>query len=171
MAKAPKKTKEEKATSRVKGEEGYWERSVDAAHEAAAKARAVFETAEDFEEAAEKYFEECDANNRLYGEAGLCLGLTKYNKKGKKVLLNALRKWYDGETCGYLQEAVQTAYMRIQNQIESDPRYYEAKGMSTKAIFLHKQARFGGYQDKMETKNDSTVKILFGDNMDAEDFK
>ena len=171
MAKAPKKAKEEKKVSICKGEEGYWERSTEAATDAAAEAHRVFSTAEDFEEAAEKYFAECDAEGRLYGEAGLCLGLSKYNKKGKRVLLNTLRAWYDGKNCQYLQDAVQSAYLRIQNQIESDPRYYEAKGMSTKAIFLHKQARFGGYQDKIENKNDSTVKIIFGDNMDSEDFK
>ena len=154
-----------------RGEEGYHERNTAPACEAAREANAAFATAEEFTEAATHYFDECDGNGTLYGEAGLCLGLTKYNSKGRTVTLRALRNWYDGESCQYLQDAVQLAYLRIQEQIESDPRYQEKGGMATRGIFLQKQQRFGGYQDKTETKNESTVKIIHGSTMDESDFQ
>ena len=153
-----------------KGEEGYWERSTDAAHEAAAKACAAFETAEAFQLAADAYFDECDAEYKLYGEAGLCLGLTKYGPKKQVVTLRALRSWHDGESCEWLKDAVQQAYLRIAAQVESDERYQQ-KSMSARGIFLQKQARFGGYQDKQETKNDTTVHIVFGNGSDESDYK
>ncbi len=150
-----------------RGEEGYHERNVAPAREA----KAIFPTEEDFNEAAARYFAECDKNDTLYGEAGLCLGLSKYNKKGRNVTLTSLRKWYDGDGCPHLQEAVQMAYLRIQQQVESDPRYQEKGGMATRGIFLQKQARFGGYQDKIEARTDTTVKIIHGSSMDESDFK
>lgn len=153
-----------------KGEEGYWERSTDAAHEAAAKACAAFETAEAFQMAADAYFDECDAEGKLYGEAGLCLGLTKYGPKKQVVTLRALRSWHDGESCEWLKDAVQQAYLRIAAQVESDERYQQ-KSMSARGIFLQKQPRFGGYQDKQETKNDTTVHIVFGNGSDESDYK
>ena len=45
------------------------------------------------------------------------------------------------------------------------------KGMVTKAIFLMKQQRFGGYQDKIEAKTDIAVNVKMGSNVDASDFK
>lgn len=138
-----------------------------AAHQAAR----IFETPEDFVEAANKYFDECDASGTLYGEAGLCLGLTKYNSKGKNVSLDMLRNWYDGTWNAQLKGAVQNAYLRIQSQIETDPRYQEKGGMATRSIFLQKQARFGGYQDKIEEKKDHTIRIVHGNSMDESDFK
>ena len=141
-----------------------------AATEAAAKSHAVFETAEEFEAAANAYFDACDANGKLYGEAGLCLALSKGNRKGRTVTLGTLRKWYDGEKCEYLQDAVQRAYLRIQEQIETDPTYRE-KGMVPRSIFLQKQTRLGGYQDRVETKSDATVKVIFGNGVDESDFK
>ncbi len=157
----------DRKVSRKKGEEGYHERNTDAAH----KAVAVFETAEEFTEAANKYFDECDERGDLYGEAGLCLGLTKYNKKGRSVSLSTMQDWWDGRKAPYLQEAVQQAYLRIQAQIETDPRYQEKGGMATRSIFLQKQKRLGGYQDKLEEKRDTTIRIVHGDSMDASDFK
>lgn len=167
--------REKKATTRKttskKGEEGYWERETEAAHAAAAKEHAVFETVEDFQQAAEKYFAAADEKNELYGEAGLCLGLSKFNRKGRNVSLTTLRKWYDGDACAYLQEAVQMAYLRIQAQIESDPRYGGKSGMTTRAIFLQRQTRLGGYQDKQESRNDVNLNVTFGKNMDKSDFE
>lgn len=163
--------KEDKLTSRCKGEEGYWERDTSAATDAAKEVHAVFATAEEFTESANRYFDECDAQNLLYGEAGLCLALGRYNKDKRSVSLKTLRKWYDGESCAYLQDAVQQAYLRIQAQIESDARYREKGGMSSRAIFLQKQKRFGGYRDKDEVKLDTTVRVIHGDNMDASDFE
>ena len=62
------------------------------------------------------------------------------------------------------------AYLRIQDQVETDERYRE-KGMVTRGIFLQKQTRLGGYQDKIEQKNDTTVRIVHGDSVDDSDFK
>ena len=84
--------------------------------------------------------------------------------------LDTLRKWYDGKDCSDYQEIVQTAYLRIQSQLESDPTYM-MKGMVTKAIFMMKQPRFGGYQDKIEAKTDIAVNVKMGSNVDASDFK
>lgn len=136
---------------------------------AAHAASSIFETAEEFREAADKYFADCDAAGKLYDEAGLCLGLTRYNRKGRKVLLQSLRRWCDGEVCPYLQEEVQYAYLRIQEQIATSPAYQE-KGMVTRGIFLQKQKQFGGYQDRVETKQDTTVHIVHGADMDKSDF-
>lgn len=163
-------TKSEKKSAKKKGEEGYYERNTAPATEAAQRAHAVFPTAEEFTEAANKYFDQCDLDDDLYGEAGLCLGLSKYNAKGASVSLQTLRGWYDGESCPWLKDAVQQAYLRIQAQIESDERYREKGGMATRAIFLQKQGRLGGYQDKSESKQDTTVRIIHGDNMDPSDF-
>lgn len=121
-----------------------------------------YATAEALQEACDAYFAECDKGGKLYGEAGLALRLG--------VKLETLRKWYDGKDCSDYQEIVQMAYLRIQEQLESDPTYM-MKGMVTKAIFLMKQPRFGGYQDKIEAKTDIAVNVKMGSNVDASDFK
>ena len=68
----------------------------------------------------DEYFRTCDEDGALYGEAGLALHLN--------VTIETLRRWYDGKRCPDFQETAQMAYLRIQNQIETDPRYQE-KGM------------------------------------------
>ena len=163
--------KHEKKTARKKGEEGYHERNTAPATDAAALAHSVFETAEEFSSLADQYFSHCDLNGELYGEAGLCLYLSKHNAKGRSVTLATLRGWYDGSSCEHLQDAVQLAYLRIQSQVESDPRYREKGGMATRAIFMQKQKRFGGYQDKSEVSQDTKVHIIHGDGMDESDFR
>lgn len=160
-AKTPKKQPEAVENSVFRGT------VADAAHAECA----TFETAEEFTEAANRYFDECDASGALYGEAGLCLALTKYNRKGRVVTLRALQSWCDGTKAVYLQDAVQMAYLRIQSQIETDPRYQAKGGMATRAIFLQKQKRLGGYQDKPVDTAPPTINITFGKNMDENDFK
>lgn len=157
---------ERKARDSAAGREG-----LDAAHAAAAKECATFETAEEFTRAADGYFAHCDGLGTLYGEAGLCLWLTTHNPKGRPVTERALREWYDGKHCPYLQEAVQLAYLRIREQIETDPRYQDKGGMTSKAIFLMKQPRLGGYTDKPDQKSDVTVTILHGATVDGSDFE
>lgn len=159
--------KREKKTARRKGEEGFWERETDAAHAACA----AFPTVEAFQEAAQAYFDECDAKGVLYGEAGLCLGLSKYSQNGRPVTVKMLQNWWDGEKCPYLQDAVQMAYLRIQGQIETDQRFQEKGGMATKAIFLLKQKRLGGYQDKVEQKTEAKVTIVHDTSMDESDLR
>ena len=119
-------------------------------------------TAEGLEEKCNEYFAKCDKDGHLYGEAGLALHLG--------VKLDTLRKWYDGKNCSNYQDIVQMPYLRIQSQFESEPAYME-KGMVTKAIFMMKQPRFGGYQDKIEAKTDIAVNVKMGSNVDASDFK
>lgn len=121
-----------------------------------------YATAEALAAKCEEYFTTCDDQGKLYGEAGLALYLG--------VVRDTLRKWYDGTDCPDLQETVQMAYLRIQSQAESDPAYME-KGMVTKAIFLLKQPRFGGFQDKIEAKTDIAVNVKMGSGMDESDFK
>ena len=43
--------------------------------------------------------------------------------------------------------------------------------MGTRAIFLLKQPRFGGYQDKIEAKQDISVNVNMGKNMDKSDWE
>lgn len=121
-----------------------------------------YATAADLQAKIDEYFRECDEKYALYGEAGLARFLG--------VILATLRKWYDGQDCPDLQETVQMAYLRIQEQVESDPRYQE-KGMVTRGIFLNKQARFGGYQDRIEARQDIAVNVRMGPNADESDFK
>ena len=176
MADEPiKKRRGNPAFSKKKGEPGYIENRDTvtgqlARSKAAHEAVSIFPHVEDFQKVADDYFDECDERGVLYGEAGLALYLSEHNKKGRTVTLTVLRSWYDGDRCAYLQDAVQMAYLRIQNQVETDERYRE-KGMVTRGIFLQKQTRLGGYQDKIEQKNDTTVRIVHGDSVDDSDFK
>lgn len=167
-----RKKAEQKKPVPSKGRDGRRDRDT-ATHAAAAKERSVFETAQEFTAAADAYFGEADREGKLYGEAGLCLGLSRFNKKGRNVSVSTLRRWYDEglESCPGLQDAVQMAYLRIQEQIETHQAYMEKGGMITKAMFLLKQRRLGGYQDKQETKSDMNLNITFGKNMDKSDFE
>lgn len=124
---------------------------------------ARFTSAEEFRAAADAYFDACDKSGKLYGEAGLALHLG--------VSLCTLRRWYDGEQNTVLQGEARRAYLRIQDQIETHPAYMEKGGMVSRGIFLQKQARFGGYQDKIEANPNITVNVKMGENMDASDFK
>lgn len=132
----------------------------------------VFATGEEFLGAAEDYFTHCDTQEDLYGEAGLCLWLSSHNPSGAIVTQQVLRSWYDGETCPHLQDAVRLAYLRIQHQVETDPRYQGKGGMTSKALLLLKQSRLGGYADRQqEQKGDAQVNVVFGENMEQSDFE
>lgn len=121
-----------------------------------------YRTAAELRRAMDAYFDECDANGVLYSESGLARHLN--------VQLLTLRSWYDGTRVPEYQHDVQMAYLRIQEQIETDPRYQE-KSMVSRSIFLNKQRWFGGYQDKIEARQDISVNVKMGDGMDASDFK
>lgn len=131
----------------------------------------VFATAEEFSKTAKEYFAHCDAGEDLYGEAGLCLWLSAHNPKGALVTQQTLRAWYDGEACPQLRDAVRLAYLRIQDQIETDPRYQGKSGMSSKAVLLLKQSRLGGYAERQEQKSERQVSVVFGENMEQSDFE
>lgn len=127
------------------------------------KERRPFASAAELAAACEAYFAACDQAGKLYGEAGLALHLG--------VTLVSLRRWYDGKRSPDFQETIQRAYLRIQDQIETSPAYMEKGGMATKAIFLLKQARLGGYQDKVEARQDLSVHVKLGSGMEDSDFK
>lgn len=114
-------------------------------------------------EACDGYFAGCDASGTLYGEAGLALALD--------VTLPVMRSWYDGKRRTDLQEEIQRAYLRIQSQIETDPAYTGKGGMSSRAVFLLKQPRFGGYQDKAEARQDTAVRIRLAEGVDESDLR
>ena len=121
-----------------------------------------YQTAEELARACDAYFAKCDQVGELYGEAGLCLALG--------VTLNTYRRWRHGETAAYLSETVQMADLRIQHQLETDARYHE-KSMVSRAIFMMKQPQFGGYQDRIEARQDIAVNVKMGAGMDESDFK
>ena len=120
-----------------------------------------YTTAEELREAVRGYFADCDARGALYGEAGLALWLD--------VSLDTLHSWFDGRYAVDLQPEIQRAYLKIQNQVETDPAYQD-KAMTSRAIFLMKQMRLGGKVDKVESKQDIAVKVKMGKGMDEQDF-
>lgn len=120
-----------------------------------------FKTAEELQEKLDAYFADCDEQRKLYSEVGMALFL--------KVSLITLDQWWRGTRCPYLQETIRMAYTRIAEQIATDPRYNERQMVSYR-IFLLKQEKFGGYQDRVEAKNDLTVNVKMGANMEESDF-
>ena len=140
----------------------------------ASDAQKIFETADDFREAAEKYFAECDEKNELYSPAGLQLALKKYGPKHRFVSRTRLQMWANGEaveTTPGSQEAVQEAYARIEHQIETDARYQD-KALNTRAIFYLKQPTLGGMQDvQKENKTKVEVVLKHGKTVEESDFQ
>lgn len=169
-----------------KGEPGYFDRGFHSAKAmakkraiwdkmneetaAAKKAASAFPTPESLRAAVDGYFAECDAADKLYGPAGLCLYLSEHNATGEFINQYKLSSWFAGEGREDLTPVVQYAFARIQDQIETDARYREKGGMATRAIFLQKQRVFGGYTDREDVKADVKVDIKFGDGMDKGDF-
>ena len=111
--------------------------------------------------AAEHYFAQCDEKEALYGEAGLALGLG--------VDLQTLHGWYDGAGGPDIQLVVRRAYLRIQDQIETGPVYRD-KNLHSRAVFLLKQRRLGGYQERLEEPETAPIRVLFGQSAEESDF-
>lgn len=122
----------------------------------------AYETEEEVREVLESYFDGCDASGTLYSEAGMALALG--------VSMPALRSWFDGTRRAELQSVVQWAYLRVLEQVQTDPRYREKGGMTSIAIFMMKQPRFAGYQDRIEAKQDLTVNVKIGGSVEESDF-
>ena len=118
-----------------------------------------YESPVELETTADRYFAHCDETDCLYGEAGLALGLG--------LDLETLRAWYDGSERPEMQAVVRRAYLRIQNQIESSPAYRD-RGMQSRAAFLLKQRRLGGYREREDAS--TRIRVLFGPNADESDF-
>ena len=134
----------------------------------------IFDTAEDFSLAADKYFAECDENGELYSPAGLLLGLKKHGAKHRFVSKERLEKWRTGDEgteIEGLRDAVLEAFARIEHQIETDAVYME-KAMNTRAIFLLKQKALGGMQDvQKEDKAKVEIVVKHDNGVDTSDFQ
>lgn len=120
-----------------------------------------YDTPAELRQKVDEYFADCDRRGALYGEAGLALWLN--------VSLDTLHSWFDGRYSADLQGEAQRAYLIIQNQVETAP-VYQDKALSARAIFLMKQARYGGKVDKVESKQDVSVKVKMGKQMDESDY-
>lgn len=134
---------------------------------AAAKAAELFgkfgfSSAAELEERIDAYFAGCDREMKLYGPAGLALALD--------LELEALMSLREGKEGAELMRPVKRAFLRIQDQVETDPRYREKGGMATRAIFALKQPWLGAYQDKTESTHGVTVNVKMGGGMDESDF-
>ena len=140
---------------------GDVERKQQSTAEAVRQAHMKYKTPEELQATCDEYFAERDAVGGLYGEAGLALKLG--------VSLHTLHSWYDGRYATELRPVVEEAYLKIQDQVETDPAYQD-KAMTSRAIFLMKQMRYGGKVDKVEAKQDIAVKVKMGKGMDEQDF-
>lgn len=122
----------------------------------------TYETADELQAACCKYFEKVDKIGEVPSESGLALHLG--------ISLATLQHWFDGDYSTDLQEAVRDAYG------EMTVRYLMLlqtgnKNMTPFVIFMLKQRRFAGYQDKIEAKTDIAVNVKMGSGMDESDFK
>ena len=133
----------------------------------------------------EAYFIKQDALGQAYSEAGLANAMSwplgrlqryyDYNDGREDDAVEELVEQFQSgveimDPLAVMSYYVRLAYQRIQEQIDTSPIYQE-KGMVTRGIFLNKQKRLGGYQDKQETRQDISVNVTFGDGVDASDFK
>jgi hypothetical protein len=127
----------------------------------AVKKRA-YETVEELEAACAEYFEKVDKEGSVPTEAGLALHLG--------VSTCCLQSWFDGTRRAEFQQTIVDAYG------EMTVRYTQMllsgnKNMTPFVIFMLKQKRFAGYQDKIEAKTDIAVNVKMGSGMDESDFK
>lgn len=147
--------------------------------------RQMLEKVKIFQQKANEYFQQQDEGELAYSEAGLAnaMGWTvrrmqNYydinDSKSDEAVDAQVAAFENGGTVDeptvVMSHFVRLAYQRIQEQIDTSPIYQE-KGMVTRGIFLNKQKRLGGYQDKQETRQDVSVNVTFGDGVDASDFK
>jgi hypothetical protein len=68
-----------------------------------------------------------------------------------------------------LQETVEEAYARM-TSVYMQLLLTGNKNMTPFVIFMLKQPRFAGYQDKVEAKQDISVDVKMGKNVEASDF-
>ena len=122
----------------------------------------VYKSVDELEEVIEGYFHDCDEKGILYSEAGLYLALD--------VDRSTVDKWMNGSTAREeFQYPMRKAYLRMEMQLHTHP-VYQTKGMTSMAMFKMKQEKFGGYQDKIEAKQDIAVNVKMGAGMDESDF-
>lgn len=118
-----------------------------------------YATPEELQEKLDAYFAECERNGELPNEFSLGVYLG--------VSLHTLDNWFNGTRCPHLQETIQMAYMRMSaawmEEARSNPKF-------AMPIFLLKQKRFGGYQDKVESNAEVKVQVTMGSGVEASDF-
>lgn len=92
------------------------------------------------------------------------------------ITVRQMRKWYDGkyevkEDAEAVQDVIEKAYDRL--AMEMQQLAIKQKGRNTVGYLnlVLKQKRFGGYQDKIEQKVDTTVKIVHDTSVEESDFK
>lgn len=119
-------------------------------------------TVESVEKTITKYFLNCEESGDVPSEHSLCRALG--------VNLATLRRWHDGETSVELQEPIQDAYAQM-TSIYMQMLLTGNKNMTPFVIFMLKQPRFAGYQDRVESKQDIAVNVKMGKNVDESDFK
>lgn len=124
-----------------------------------------------FTETANRYFALCDSEDRLYSEAGLCLALQGKVTEEQAITPAMLRVWYDDDSQPALRDAVRSAYLRMQQQIETDQRYWEKSGIASRAAQLLKQRCFGGALQRDDEKPEPTVQVIFGEGVESSDFQ
>ena len=129
---------------------------------ASAVGKATYESAEQLQKKIDKYFADGEKRGDVPSESGLALHLG--------VAVKTLRRWHDGENNVHLQETVEEAYARMTN-VYMQLLLTGNKNMTPFVIFMLKQKRFAGYQDKIEAKTDIAVNVKMGSGMDESDFK
>ena len=134
----------------------------DAGEKKQRKAPKIYKDEEELEAAIEGYFSKCDEEGVLYSDAGLCLALD--------IDPSTLQKWRKGDMRTEFQYPIQRAFLRMTEQLHTHPLYMQ-KGMVSMAVFKMKQEKFGGYQDKVEARQDISVNVKMGAGMDESDFR
>lgn len=128
----------------------------------ARKPRKDYATAEALQKVVDQYFQDCAEKGDVPSEAGLALAAG--------ITVKTLRRWFDGETSLHLRDVAEDAYSQMTRE------YLQLlltgnKNMTPFVIFMLKQPRFAGYQDKVEAKQDISVNVKMGKNVDASDFE
>ena len=87
------------------------------------------------------------------------------------VASSTLAKWRRGEAgiAKELQPVILKAYDRMADSILQLATTGN-KNYTNLVMFMLKQPQFGGYKDRYETKQETTVKIVHGESMDMSDF-
>lgn len=129
---------------------------------AANEARRKIKSADELQQKVDAYFAECERSGEIPNEFALA------GKLG--VAHDTLRDWKSGDRSKDLQEVTKSAYDRMAALYFQLLRTGD-KNMSAPVIFFLKQPVFGGYQDRVESRNDTTVRVVFGKGVNEDDFK
>lgn len=92
------------------------------------------------------------------------------------ITVRTLRLWFDGKypdkkDAEAVQQIIEMAYDRIGMEVQQLVAKGKCRNPVGFANFVLKQKRFGAYQDKVEQKVDTTVKIVHDNSVEESDFK